>query len=310
VLYRADETRLASEELHSVPFDGSLPNARISLPGAVNKTGVDPDFKLGPDGATVVYRDNSQGPFELYAGSALGGSPPVKLSGPLQNQGNVGNFRFSEDGTRVVYEADAFLEPQYEIFVVPTDGSSAALKVSGTLPNKNRSAVNGSLTADNAWVVFLSDKDIDDVAELYSVPSDASAAPTKLHPSITGQFQDIQAYAIQPNGNWVVYWGDPDIQGQYELFRVLADGSQPAVRVSGFLSATADVQQNTWRITQDGQWVLYLADSNVDELFELFFAPITGPGFRLLSFPLTPSTAPKNVLPGPGIRGSRSVAFD
>lgn len=63
--------------------------------------------------------------FELYVVPASGGAPPVKVSGDLVEGGDIDDFAWSPDGTRLAFSADKDVASTRELYVTPADGSAA-----------------------------------------------------------------------------------------------------------------------------------------------------------------------------------------
>jgi hypothetical protein len=85
----------------------------------------------------------------------------------------------------------------------------------------------------------------------------------------------IAEYQVAPDGLSAVFLSDHEADEQYELYAApLAVQGVPA-RLSGTLTAGGDVL-DTFRITSDGARVVYVADQDTDETFELYAS--TGAG--------------------------------
>jgi Tol biopolymer transport system component len=79
-------------------------------------------FRISPDGSRVAYLGvSTPGVYELYSVPMTGTlTDSVKISGPLVENGSVqyyDGFRFSPDGSRVVYRADADTDWLIELYV-------------------------------------------------------------------------------------------------------------------------------------------------------------------------------------------------
>jgi Tol biopolymer transport system component len=94
-------------------------------------------------------------------------------------------------------------------------------------------------------------------------------------------------FAISPNGQWVVYRADRDIDEVYELFSVPIHGGTP-VRLNAALPAGSVVWQ--FQISADSRRVVYIAPQQVAGRNELFSVPIEGPAGAAtkLNGPLVP----------------------
>lgn len=98
-------------------------------------------------------------------------------------------------------------------------------------------------------------------------------------------YQDSAYFELSPNGSRVVYVTVID-GSNLELHATASDGSAAAVRLD---TAAPDAEGvKSFRISADGQWVVYAADQEVAQRFELFAVPIEGGEARKVSGPLPP----------------------
>ena len=87
---------------------------------------------------------------------------------------------------------------------------------------------------------------------------------------------DVQQSQISPDGTTVVYRADQDFNGAFELYSVPIDGSAAAVKLNpAFTSADQDVF-SFFRISADSTTVVYRADQDINNAFELYSVPIGG----------------------------------
>ena len=283
VVYRADEETQNEFELYSVPTDGTSMATKLSGPLASGGA-VQPDYQVTPDGITAAYRafQDTNFAIELYSVPLDGSAASIKISPPLVNQGNVGEFVISPDSALVAFVARATSNVIWELFSVPIDRSQEPTQLSGSLTVG--SAGLPSISPDSAWVVYFS-RDSQRVLEIYSVPIDGSVLPAKLNVPIS-RFRNIEFFAISSDSNRVVYWGDQDVEGEYEIYSAPIDASSAPLQLNAPLVAGGDVQLGI-EITPDAKWAIYRADQDTDEVFELYFAPLDGSqAAQRLSHPL------------------------
>jgi hypothetical protein len=86
-----------------------------------------------------------------------------------------------------------------------------------------------------------------------------------------------------PDSTHVLYVADQEEDGTNELYVAPLDGSAPARKVNAPLVAGGDVSIELSRrsfveVTSDSRHVLYRADQELDERFELYLAPLDGTG--------------------------------
>ncbi len=276
VVYTADQDTDDVFELYSVPIDGS--STATKLNGTLVANG---DVSLGrpsPDGTTVVYRsdENIDELWELFAVPTDGGSPPVKISGTPAGGGDVlTTWQVSPDGSRVVYLGDQDTIGVWEVYSAPINGSSPPTKLSGTMVADGDAWANIEITADSTRVVYWADQVEDEVFELYSAPIDGSSSAIKLNGALV-QGGDVDfAFRVSPDSQRVVYVADQAADEVFELYSVPVGGGTPQ-RLHDPLAPTRDVQISSPRILDGSNRVLFIADMDSDDVFELYSAAITG----------------------------------
>ncbi|HEX6886335.1 MAG TPA: hypothetical protein VF530_23370 [Planctomycetota bacterium] len=274
VVYLADARTNDVFELYVVALDGRRPARRLSAP--LVALGDVADFVFAPDGRRVVYRADAlaNGRAELFSvallPSTLGGERLRPESEPdvlrLTQLGGTdavqGDYRVSVDGKQVFFRA--VLDGRAELFRVPLLGGQAPERVS--LPDHG-GVVSFELTADKTRVVYLADRRGDGVHELYatSVFGGPVVALDRLP-----DFADVTLYRVTPDSRHVVYLCDRRLDGSDELLRVLLDGSEAPGFLNDRLPAGGDVQADF--VVLPGGGVVYRADQEVDEVFELYVA--------------------------------------
>jgi hypothetical protein len=254
------------------------------------------------DGARVVYRAYrlADARIELFAVPVDGSAPPARLSGDLVAGGDVAaDFRLDPTGTRAFFRADALVDERHELFVAPLDGAAAPVRLSGELVEGGdvlgtRALSAGrafELTLDGARVVYRADQAVDEVAELWSVPADGSASPVRVGAPLVLGRAVLEEFRIAPDGQQVVYVADLSGDNAFELWVARIDGAPESHRVNGALVPGGDVLRPfyftdesatlpAFEIAPDSRSVLYVADQEVDEAFELFRAPLARPVLR------------------------------
>jgi hypothetical protein len=214
--------------------------------------------------------------YDLRVVPVDGSSAAIELSGPT---GTVQWFVLSPDETLVAFVADQVTSNTFELFVAPIDGSSAAVKLSGALPAGGQvQATSMAFAPDGSRVLYLASQQVAGRIELYSAPSDGSSAAVKLNGTLAAAGSDVDSFRTSPNAARVVYAADQDADGRLELYSVPIDGSSAAVKINGPMVAAGDVTADSYRITPDGARVVYRADQDMDERFDLYSAPISGAG--------------------------------
>lgn len=258
--------------LYVAPVDGSAPatllvdgtfgpGPRLSLFGGVEN-------RFSADESRIFFFEGEFG--DIYSMPLDASSAPVRLNAP--GQGLRPGLQVSEDG-RVFYRASLTGSIQYELFVVPADGSEPPRRLSGPL------APGGfvhtfALTADASHVVYQADPDGLGRYELFSVPTDGSAEPVRLHAPLPAG-RGVLAYRVAPDGTRVAFTADLSADDVRELFSAPIDGSAAPVRISPDLVSNGGVAN--FEIRADSRRVVYRADAELDGVFSLYSSPLVGP---------------------------------
>jgi len=224
VVYVADQTTNNVLELFSVPSTGGTAltlNPTLVTGGNVTSTNLGP--QVSPDGSRVLYHadQSTDEVFELFSVPSTGGTP-VKLNGALVAGGDVVNFgyRFSPDGSRVIYAADQVTDNVVDLFSVPAaGGTSVKLNTSG-----GTVAADGNIsTPDGSRVVYLSHGTI---SEVFIVPITGGTS-LKLNGPLVSGGNVTSRPVMNGNGSRIVYPADQITNGVIELFSVSTAGGTP-----------------------------------------------------------------------------------
>ena len=148
--------------------------------------------------------------------------------------------------------------------------------LSGLLP-EYVSRIDYEISPDSRTVVFIADKDTDDVDELYAVPI-TGTAPIKLNPPLVTN-GEVQRFSFAPDGQSVIYLADQEVDNRVEMFSVPVSGGQ-AQKLNPPLVTGGNVSQ--FKIDAKNGRIVYMADQETNEVFELWSISITGGGlFKL-----------------------------
>jgi Tol biopolymer transport system component len=263
----------------------------IKLNGPLAAGGAVGTMRISPDGSRVFYRADQDADelFELFSVPILGGMV-VQLNPALVAGGDVvassGTTQFSPDGSRVLYVADQDVDEVVEIYSVPS-GGGMSLQHNGALVaggDVNRLADN-QFTPDGSRVVYVADQITNDVNEIFSVLTTGGTTIKLSGALVAGG--DAGALRISPNGSRVLYQADQITDDVFEIFSVPITGGTP-VKLNGTLVAGGDVDgsEDDLRFTPDGTRVVFRADQNTDEVFEVFSVPSAGGTAVTLNGPL------------------------
>ena len=279
VVYRADADLENHPALYSVPIDGGVSTA---ISGVIIGLGDGVEsFEISPDGSQVVYIKESFGS-DLYSVPLTGGSP-TRLNDRLYSMGNpfpiseVQSFAISPDSSTVVYRSDQDTADVNEIYAVPIEGGSPD-RLNGSLVADGQ-VRNFAISGDSSKVIYRADQDVDEVYELYKV-SLAGGSDSKLNNSLVAG-GDVTSFRIIPDSSGVIYTADQDDDNEGQIYHIpMSGGSATALNPS--LVSGGDVVPATLTltpphyVTPDSTTVIYLADQDTDNVFELHAVWIDG----------------------------------
>jgi len=233
-------------------------------------------FRLDPTGTRAVFGVGGAQGYSVQSVPVDGSGPAVLVDGPQAWPIYQVDLSFTPDGLRVVRGSGVHAWWE-DIRSASIDGSALAVSLAGPMIAGGKIG-SFQLSPDGGRVLFVADRETDEVHELYSVPADGSAAPVKLSGAMVAG-GDVGVYPYLPSawfgaGGTVVYLADQRRDGVFELFRVPLDGSQAPVPLSGSWPDFADVRAA--QLTPDGTRVVFVADALEDETFELFRVPVDG----------------------------------
>ncbi len=222
VVYFADLDVDDGFDLFSAPIDGSaapVELASLLFFGSAISHG---EFRISPDSSRVVHHVPAG--LELYSVPIDGSASGVRLNAPLVAGGNVGagQFRISPDSSRVVYNADQQVDERFELFSVPIDASASPVRLNAPLvAGGDVGSLSSSIDAfeigpGGSRVVYMADQDANDRLELYGVPIDASAAPTRLNGPLIPD-GDIRRFELG-SGGILLYLADQEADNVDELY--------------------------------------------------------------------------------------------
>lgn len=246
--------------IYSVPISGPSTSA-VPLDGVWNTGSL---HAISPDSSHCVYSiytlhvPTDTAEFDLYsvpiAGPATAGIQISHLSIPASATGKVG---ISPDSETVVYGASL-----RGLHRVPITGPMSESTQIGPFPYRGQCEVApGSETVVYKALVPSAG------VSIFAVSLSGGDA-VKLNPDLT-EGGDVETFMIFPDGNWVGYAADQEVDGRLELYSVPITGpSSWATKVSGGMVNGGSLSNAL--LSHDGEAILYLADQETDETTELF----------------------------------------
>jgi len=208
VAYLADQAEDGVQELWVTDADGSH-NVRVSTSLATSvpllSKDVD-DFAWSPKGSRLAYaiaEDLAGVAFwrrQLHV-VAPDGTKDVEVAGPFVDGGNLAQFAWSPNGSRIAFRGDRDVDGVYELFVASADGKKL-WKASGDL-------VPGGDVSDFEWspngsrIAYRADADVEFVTELYVSSPDGKKNAKVSAPVPPDGF--VSGLAWAPNGSRLAY---------------------------------------------------------------------------------------------------------
>jgi Tol biopolymer transport system component len=262
-------------ELWRVGVAGGSP-VRVSglLPSGQRAFG----FRFTPNGQRILYRarQDDADAIELYSVPVAAPTGSwVRLNEPLAPGSGIDLVGVSPDSSSVAYEV--WSDPgarNHQIWVAASDGGSRTQVVS--MP-ADREFTWAAVAPSFSRLVFVSDRDVDERFELWSVPT-TGGIPVKLNGVLTGE-GDVQSFDIAPGSGRVAYVADQQTNEVFEAYSAPIGGGAP-IKISAPLPAGSDVLGVAY--LPGGQRVLYFVVAAATGQIEIWSAsPLGGDADRL-----------------------------
>jgi Tol biopolymer transport system component len=240
------------------------------------------EFAFSPDGASIAYIADQEvnGKFELFLVEIANPGVSTKLNGTLVPADGdvVGGHSFSpDDGTKVLYAADQEDDGLFELYLVDIANPGVSVKVHEDFAATVNLATGFKFSPNGEWIGYMADQDVDGTRELYLVATDTPGDSEKLNGPLVagGQLCDFE---FSPDSTLVAYCAEQDDPLVLELY--LVDVSTPGVsmKLNPPLVAGGEVSAQSYRFGPNSDYVIYRADQDTDEVFELYHVDVTTPG--------------------------------
>jgi Tol biopolymer transport system component len=202
-----------SLKIYSVAIDGSASQQLSMDVPTGTKLAFNPKFDVSPDGQHIVYRLQSTSTFALISAPISGGSV-VTLTPSLVEGGAITNYRFSMNGSHVLYVADQETNDRFALYAVPASGGSA-VNLSG-IQDTGASIDELYRTNGNDRVIYT--RYINNKTDLFSV-SISNGAPIQL--TAATESAGLVTWT-SPDNRKVVFFTQHDENGvsKYKLYAI------------------------------------------------------------------------------------------
>jgi Tol biopolymer transport system component len=171
--------------------------------------------------AAFIARQSAGEPAELFVIDLSQRKVKVSdLSGAPNSAGNVTEFLWAPDHSRLAYVADRNEAEVFELFSVVANGSAAPVRLNAELVTDSAGTIGDVLkfawSPDSTQLAYVADQEVDQVLELFTVSADVSAAPVKVRDGLAIEGKDIFNFAWSPDGRHIAYeldQGNPEFLG-------------------------------------------------------------------------------------------------
>lgn len=258
--FLADGETVGKTDLYTVPIDGSRQPTLFDLEiPADRQTPGFPQFTS--DGARAVYTADAEtaDTRELFSiATGDGGGNPVKISGPLVEDGDVEfDYRIAPDDTTVFYLADQEVVGRRELFRTSITGGPA-VKVNRDVLGDGSVERDFIVSPDGQYVIYRAPQEQVDVPELYSAPV-AGGMPVKLNAELDAG-DEVAEFIVTPDSTRVIYISGQNADGTTEMQSVpIAGGTATPLHGD-------EAQAGTLRdmsLSPDGAWLVFRVRTSV-----------------------------------------------
>lgn len=277
-------------ELYVAPIDGSSPPQDMNAPVGTFTPFLS-SATLSPDGSRVVYfYEDEAGENGLHS-VPFNGGPVTQLNTGPATIVVLYDFEISPAADRVVFRARSYNPLTddwiFELYSVPINGG-APVKLNAPL------AAGGDVTyyeiSAGGLVVYEADQVVNGRFELYRVPITGGLVVKLNGPltdggSVGGPLGFGASFHISPDGSRVVYVANQDVEDRYELYSVPAAGGM-AIKLNGPIAGFGLTKLRPFTISDDSKRVVYVADQEEPDEFNLYSVPIGGGPWIQLNYAL------------------------
>lgn len=236
-------------------------------------------FDPSPDLTRVVYSsdENTIDKVELFVVELANPGVSILLSTTATPANtDVQEFAFSHDGTRLVYASDQDTVGVREIYLVNFANPGVTTKINGPMPPSGDVATGFEFSPDDTQIIYPADVDINATFELFRVDVGLPGVATKVN-SPFAAFSNLRTgHGYSPDGNWIIYAADQDLDGVGELFVVDNSNLGTSIKVHADYGVDRDVC--SWKFSPNSMKIAYCADQDTDGILELYSVDVASLG--------------------------------
>lgn len=284
VVYTAEQDTLDIIELYMSTSTGS-----VKINGPLVPGGWVHDFAVSPNGDFVVYAadQDTENRTELYLVNLANPGVATKLNAPLTINRDVTGFDISPDSSKVVYRADQDAPDVFDLFLVNVANPGSAVKVNAPLVAGGYVFAGFSFSPDSSQIVYRADQDVDETPEIFLTNIATPGTAQQLNPELTAGGEVSTAYRFSPDGTYVGYIADQEVDERQELFVVSVAAPRVSTKLNGPMTAEGDLCR--FEFSHDSTRVAYCGDQETNDVEELFLVSLGSPG---VSQKLNPTLVP------------------
>jgi len=284
VAYVADQDNPQVFELYVSETDKLIGDKEVKVSATMAGNGIkkivtgEYAFSWASDSSRIAYLadQGTAGVIELF--SVLpNGTSNIRLSGDLGSDGNVVEFLWAPDTSRIVYLANQDVVNALELYsVLPNVTNSSQKITSGFDPGEN--VIDFAWAPSSQRVAFIADKNTPGLFQLWTTsPTNANnVLVSSVIPVGDGDVIEF-AWAPEIGTNRIAYLSDENKDEMFELFTTR--GTDPVINLISLLQVDgSDVTEFVWAPTlqSDQLQIAYIADQEINDVFELFVSNETG----------------------------------
>lgn len=276
-VFMADAVNYAIMDLFSVPAAGG---ERIRLSSGTTGENMVQGFIISPNSEYVVYwvgEPEEYGHTQCIYVVPIGGGTPLVLVDEITEDFYVEDISITSNNLYVVYQLmrAAGSSSCGELWLVPLSGGTPVSYHTCA----NEVFIQFKLSPDGSYIIYKRDGNSVN-AQLFK--ANFTGASTLLLEVII----EIREFSITPDGTYVIFRGGESTD---ELYSIPTTGGSP-IKLNTPLVSGQDVLDFQVSPSLTADYVVYRADEEVDELFELFSVPYNGAGDPIRLF--GPTTDP------------------